>query len=132
MSHMVRVNAVLWEQILVASKKRFMKPTRFIDNAIRRELEGAPIIIENVAAPKLAPIEERVDIVSPLVGNIDDIRIWQGILREAQEEYDGYKNGVAEEDWELEQKSDYVLSCLDRIEQAKVKLKTLVPIKQEA
>ena len=72
-----------------------------------------------------------MDRISPHVTGLKEIRQWQEKLKWAEDEYDGYKHGVAEGDWELEQTSDYVIDCRRRADEARAKLKELLPPMEE-
>ena len=147
MSQTVRINATVWELLKEEAIKRKTKPTRMVDYLVRQALGlepkwalGIDATDRCVAAAEEIMEEDNVlpsqrgrvlldsgeEMPSPLCGNLEEIRLWQKKLKQAEEEYDGYNNGVAEEDWELEQRSDYVVDCSNRIEEARTKLRELV------
>ena len=144
MSHAMRINQTLWDAVEVEAAKRIAKPTHLVLTAIRRELglESAAITTQEVfdvrstgCTDDVCGPEDGEDSgdgdYSPLAGNVSQIRLWQAKLEQAQTEHEGYRNGVSEDDWDLEQRSDYVVDCVKRIEEAKLELHALVPAREE-
>ena len=138
-SPLVRINRLLWPRVLEEAEKRCTKPGRLIDLAVRRELGFEPDtarvaddVIRDVDDQDPEDVPCLNDEISPLAGNLGEVRLWQAKLKQAEEELEGYQNGVLEEDWVEEQKSDYVIDCVARRDEAREKLHVLLPPLEEA